>query len=417
MKVSSAFYSLQVPLLSCCTILLLLFSSGCSSENSPPQTVPVIPVSEELVSNNTAFALNLYQQLKNREGNLFFSPYSISTALAMTFAGARGDTERQMAQTLHFTLPQDHLHPAFAVLKNNLNAAQEKGLITILIANSLWPDAEYPLKKEFLECVTRNYQTHITALDYIHQPETARKTINTWVEDKTNDKIKDLVPPGILDGTTKLVLANAIYFKGDWANSFKKSDTRELPFHVSPSQTVSTPLMFQKDEFGYYEDSDIQMLKLLYAGERLSMIVILPRKQENLDAIEHAITVNTLQHWIDGLHTIDVSVWLPKFTSTDEFNLGTALKELGMIDPFNAHADFSGMDGTSTLFISAVIHKAFVDINEKGTEAAAATGVEMALTSVSIATEFRADHPFLFFIYDNNTKSILFMGRLLNPTN
>jgi len=372
---------------------------------------------EALMNGNTAFALDLYGELREEEGNLFFSPYSISTALAMTYAGARGNTEKQMAQVLHFTLPQDQLHPAFASMEAALKAIQEKGEIELRVANALWPQKDYVFLKEFLELTKKYYGSAITPLDYKTAHEAARRTINAWVEEKTNDKIKDLIQEGVLDALTRLVLTNAIYFKGNWATQFDKNRTEDAPFHLLSGKSVETPLMHQKQTCGYAEFEGLQVLELPYVGDALSMVVLLPKEVDGLAELEHRLTVENLEKWTNQLRKQEVSIFLPKFSMTSQFQLGKTLASMGMPDAFNMSADFSGMDGTKNLFISAVIHKAFVAVDEEGTEAAAATGVVISLKAAPRpAPVFRADHPFVFIIRDNVSGSILFFGRVVDPT-
>jgi len=366
---------------------------------------------------NTAFALDLYGKLKEKEGNLFFSPYSISTALAMTYAGARGNTEKQMAEVFHFTLDQKVLHPAFAHLEAQLNAFQEKEGIELSVANALWAQKDHIFLREFLDLTKKNYGAVLNFLDFKRAYEAARLKINAWVEEKTRNKIKDLIKPGVLNSLTRLVLTNAIYFKGNWESQFKKSKTEEAPFWLAPDKSIEVPTMTQKQKFRYMENDSLQMLELPYAGNELSMIVLLPKKVDGLLHLEAALTVKNLTTWMDLLREREIMVFLPKFKMASQFNLGHTLASMGMPDAFDPSADFSGMDGTKMLYISAVIHKAFVDVNEEGTEAAAATAVAMKLLSMPAPPPvFRADHPFVFLIRHNPSESILFLGRVVNPT-
>jgi serpin B len=372
----------------------------------------------DVVAGNTAFAFDLYTQLRSEEENqgknLFLSPYSISTALAMTYGGARGNTASQMAKALHFDLPQEMLHPVFAEMEKGLNAVQQKGQVKLAVANSLWPQKDNKFLPAYLELCQKNYGVTITPLDFVEATEPARMTINTWVEDKTNKKIQELLKPGILTVLTRLVLVNAIYFKGNWASQFDKQLTETKPFHVSTNETVNASLMHMRHEFRYAETPDLQLLELQYAGNDLSMLVLLPRKVDGLAELEKSLNQTNYAAWTKVLRSREVQLALPKFKTTSEFSLKGTLSALGMTDAFRyGIADFSGMDGTKELFISAVVHKAFVDVNEEGTEAAAATAVVM---TKSVPTFFRADHPFLFLIRDNHTGSILFLGRIEDPT-
>lgn len=372
---------------------------------------------QEVVAGNTAFAADLYAKLKDQPGNLFFSPYSISTALAMTFAGARGDTAQQMANVLHFAVPQDRLHPTFAALEAELNAIQRKGKVQLSVANSLWPQQGYPFLPEYVGLLKQYYGTTVTPLDYAKAPEAARKTINNWVEQKTNRKITDLIKPGVLNPLSRLVLANAIYFKGSWVKQFDPNETGSYEFHVTANKNVSCWLMHRKGNYAYAETPSLQVLELPYAGDDLSMIVLLPRRTDGIGALESELSAARLAEWIKGMSEREVAVYLLKFKLTCEFSLKNTLAEMGMTDAFGDKADFSGMDGRRWLFISAVVHKAFVDVNEEGTEAAAATAGGLPLSSLPASVPvFLADHPFIFLIRDKHNGSILFMGRVTDPT-
>lgn len=372
-----------------------------------------------VVEGNNLFALDLYGQLKQAEGNLFFSPCSISTALAMTYAGARGNTEEQMAHTLHFPLDQRQTtHPAFADLQSELNAIQEKGDIDLSMANALWVQKDYIFLKEFLGLIEKHYGATLHSVDFKRACEATRRKINAWVEQKTRNKIKDLIKPDVLDPLTRLVLTNAIYFKGKWRYQFKKDNTEDGIFRPAKGSQVNVPMMSLRHEFKYMENDTLKILELPYIGDDLSMVVLLPAKVDGLPRLEAVLSKEKLNAWIGSLSPREVFVFLPKFKITSQFSLGKTLISMGMSDPFCAKADFSGIDGTKDLFISAVIHKAFVDVGEEGTEAAAATAVVMRLTSAapSACPVFLADHPFIFLIRDNRTGGILFIGRIINPS-
>jgi serpin B len=324
-----------------------------------------------------------------------------------------------MAATLRFTVPQEQLHPGFATLQNRLNAIQQKKQVKLAVANSLWPQKGYEFLPGFVALCRDRYEAQPTAVDYAGATEAARKQINDWVEAKTNRKIQELFKPGVLDAQTRLVLANAIYFKGDWATPFDKQFTQELPFHLANGKQVTAPLMTRQAQFGYAAIADLQVLDLPYAGNALSMTILLPAKADGLAALEAQLTVAKLDAWLKAMRNREVNVVLPKFKTTAEFSLGETLQALGMRDAFaGGQADFSGMTGKKDLFISAVVHKAFVEVNEEGTEAAAATGVGMKLTAAMPQEPpvFRADHPFLFLIRENQTGSILFLGRVADPS-
>jgi serine protease inhibitor len=375
------------------------------------------PVQKEVVvKGNNQFGLDLYGKLRDKDGNLFFSPYSISTALAMTYAGARGQTAEEMAKTLHFDLDHDKLHPAFKALQEGMKAEKKKAGYRLHVANALWGQKDYRFLPAFLQVTHDNYGVGLQEVDFVKATEQARKTINEWVEKQTENKIKELLQPGILDTMTRLVLTNAIYFKGDWASQFKKDATRDLPFKLGDGKEVKTPLMYQRSKFGYLETGDLQALELPYQGKDLSMVVLLPKKIDGLPSLEKELTTDRLAGWLGRMRASEVQVFLPKFKMTSEFALKPVLASLGMKKLFTVEADLSGMNGRTDLYVSAVIHKAYLDVNEEGTEAAAATAVVVWATSARPPVPvFRPDHPFLFLIRDQRTGSILFMGRLANP--
>jgi len=384
-----------------------------------------------IVDGNDKFALELFAKLQSTKGNLFFSPYSISTALAMAHAGARNETESQMAGVLHFpvsvnrrtdssskSLPdRQQFALAFGKIIKDLNNRGKKGGYTLKVANALWGQKNYGFLEEFLKLIETSYDGRLNEVDFVTAAETARKTINDWVEKKTNDKIKNLISEGVLDSMTRLVLTNAIYFKGNWARQFKESRTKDSPFTLTDGRKIDVATMNQKAEFGYMETDTFQALELPYVDEELSMVILLPIEYDALDEFEKILTPDNLSSWLAKIHKREVVVFVPKFKITSQFALASVLKSMGMKDAFSSGADFSGINGKRDLFISAVIHKAFVEVNEEGTEAAAATGVVMRLTSIGPAPipVFRADHPFLFLIRDNLSGSILFIGRVANP--
>jgi len=378
-----------------------------------------------VTAGNNEFALELYAQLRDdpealgQDGNMFFSPYSISTALAMTYAGAGGETAKQMAEVLHFSLPSEKLHGAFGRLEKQLNAAGKKDDYQLHVANALWGQKDYKFLGEFLKVTKDNYGAGLEEVDFRRETEKARVKINTWVEKQTKDKIKNLIPRGVLGSLTRLVLTNAIYFKGDWKSKFEEKDTKDMPFHVTKEKTKQVPMMYQKGDFRYAENDDLQVLELPYKGDDLSMIVLLPKKVDGLKKQEQSLTGENLNKWLERLHEQEVHVYLPKFKITwGVYDLKKVLRKMGMKDAFSQlRADFSPMTGAKDLYISNILHKAFVAVDEEGSEAAAATAVIMTRTGSSgrhIPT-FRADHPFVFMIRDNRSDSILFMGRVTNP--
>lgn len=390
---------------------MLSFIFGSRSSGPAAQT-------QALVEGNTAFALDLYGQLKNQPGNVFVSPYSISTALAMTYAGARDATERQMSQVLHFG-PNQRLHPAFAAIQSELSQAGKQQGIELDIANALWAQKGHPFQDAFVQIAQGDYQANINQADFVTGAESARAEINRWVTQQTKDKIQDILPSGSLDAMTRLVLANAIYFKGIWEKPFEKSQTSTQAFHLSTTRQIEVPLMHHFDEVRYMENADLQAVEIPYKGGSLSMVVLLPRQTEGCANLEHQLNSTLLSRCLSQMKRQNVELFLPRFKLESSFNLNDTLARMGMSDAFGAKADFSGMDGTRQLFISGIFHKAWGEVNEEGTEAAAATVVTVARSGMMKPPPpppvFRADHPFVFFIRDTRSGSLLFLGRLSAP--
>lgn len=398
-----------------CALLALItgsaFLMGQSNSSSPATQA-------EVVKSNNAFAVDLYAHLRTKSGNLFFSPESISTAFAMTYAGAHGQTAAEMARVFHFTLPTDQLHPAMGALLASMNAKHEE--YELHVADALWAQQNENFLPAYLKLVQADYGAGFHPVDFKSSAEAVRGTINQWVEQQTNNKIQNLIPPGAITPGTLLVLTDAIYFKGSWLYPFNLSSTQVNDFHLSATQTVRAPMMGRMGSYRYYDGGTFQALELLYKGNELSMVVLLPKKIDGLATLEKSLTAANLSVWIKKLAPWPkVNLVLPRFTITEQFELSNTLSAMGMPHAFNGSADFSGMTGKPDFLISAAIHKAFVDVNETGTEAAAATGVVMVGASMREANEiiaFVADHPFLFMIRDTRSGSILFLGRVADPT-
>ena len=375
---------------------------------------------KELVEGNTAFALDLYQTLSGEEGNLIFSPYSISLALAMTYAGARGETEQQMADTLHFTLSQSRLHPAFNMVDLELanrgeDVDEQLGeAFRLNIANSIWGQRGYDFLPEFLDVLALNYGAGLRLVDYVEAPEEARQIINQWVSDQTEERIEDLIPQGAIDPLTRLVLTNAIYFNAGWFYPFKEGQTRDGDFNLLEGGQVGVPMMSQSKMLGYAEGEGYQAVALPYVGGEMAMVILLPRV-DYFEVFEDSLSSESLSDILQSFEMREVELTMPKFEYESSFQLSDMLIEMGMPNAFG-DADFSGMTGTRELFISQVVHKAFISVDEEGTEAAAATAVIMPLAAAPSPTvEVTIDRPFIYMIRDLQTGTILFAGRVLNP--
>ncbi|NLG48532.1 MAG: serpin family protein [Chloroflexi bacterium] len=384
---------------------------------TPPETPPADL--GELVQGNSALAFDLYHRLRAEQDNLFYSPYSISLALAMTYAGARGETAEQMAQTLHFSLDPDRLHPAFnaldALLASRGQDAQGKDGqgFRLHIANALWGQQGYAFRPAFLDLLAEHYGAGLTLLDF-RQPEQARQTINQWVAEQTEDRIQDLLPAGSLNSLTRLVLTNAIYFNAAWEFPFEVEDTTDGAFHLLDGSEITVPMMRQGEYLYYAQGEDYQAVELPYDGGELSMVILLPQPGR-FAAFEESLDAARVQGILDEMEQHLVALTMPRFTIESGMSLADTLSALGMTTAFKGDADFSGMTDTSELlYIGDVIHKAFVTVDEAGTEAAAATAVVMA-GGAPQPQEMTIDRPFVFVIRDIQTGTLLFVGRVLNP--
>ena len=376
----------------------------------------------ELSSGNTDFAFRLYQELREEEGNFFFSPYSISSALAMTYAGARGATEREMAKTLSFTLPQERLHLAFNAL--DLKLAERTKPVDIVgtevegaqlnVANSLWGQAGYSFRPEYLDLLALNYGAEMHLMDFVSRADAARRTINKWVEDATEGNIKDIVPDGTLNAQTRLVLVNAIYFNAKWEDPFSKSDTKRESFYLLDGDTVQVPMMSQYEVYRYWKGTGFQVFEMPYVGRELAMGILVPDAGKFRD-VERSLDARQVNRIVGNLESQYLDLTMPKFDFESEFALREILSKMGMRKAFE-NADFSGMDGSRDLQLSEALHKAFVAVDERGTEAAAATSVFAdVISNPMYPLELTVDRPFIFWIRDIPTGTLLFLGRVLNP--
>jgi serpin B len=433
--------ALVVPFL---LLVLLLSITGCTFLFGPPglqtnpcsieapQGIPAPGVNESMgaaseasmVDANNRFARDMYFQLaadpQNTGSNLFFSPFSLSSGLAITYEGARGETADQIRSVFYFPADNVTMRTGYSRMYAGLAGGDRN--FTLCAANALWAEKTYPLLPEYISTAGTWYSAHVTNLDFIGQPDASRQTINTWVADRTNNKIPALLPAGSITSFTRLGITNAVYFKGTWVKQFDPKDTADGDFHVSPSRVTSVKMMQRTDEDAHYryaETPDLQMLSMPYAhgiGSGISMIVLLPRNS-SLAPAEAALDPANLSALEQSATTRHVLVFFPKFTTTTDYSLSGPLATMGMPDAFSPEADFSGLDGTRQLNVSTVIHSAYVKVDEEGTEAAAATHVSfgMGAAAPEESVTFRADHPFIFLIQDNDTGTILFVGRIVDP--
>jgi serpin B len=409
--------------------IALLALAGCDGHAEVAQsetqrvTSPAVPEADlaELVAGNSAFAFDLYQALRGSQGNLLYSPYSISLALAMTYSGARGETKQQMADTLSFTLPDDRLHPAFNALDLELAARGEdhqrgeSSRFQLNIANAIWGQQGYAFLPEFLDVLAENYGAGLRLLDFVSAPQESRLTINDWVSEQTEGKIPDLMPQDSIDEATRLVLTNAIYFNAGWAFPFKAQDTEKGIFHLLNGGEVTASMMNQDSKFLYAEGEGYQALEVPYGLGELAMMILVP-SAGRFEAFESSLDAHRVDAVVKDLEEWGVTLAMPKFEFESSFDLGETLAAMGMPDAFfSGAADFSGMTGSPELSISAVVHKAFISVDEEGTEAAAATGVPMAVSAPNRYAELIVDRPFVFLIRDYKTGAVLFVGRVVNP--
>ncbi|MCK9299243.1 MAG: serpin family protein [Methanoculleus sp.] len=400
-------------------VLALILAGLAVCGTAPLNTTSVSGESvadDSVAAGNNRFAFDLYRRLAAEPAhagdNLFFSPYSISSALAITCEGARGTTADEIRSVLHLPTNETLRREGFADLNAALNSGSAN--YTLRTANALWAEETYSFLPEYIGAAARWYGANVTNLDFISDPGGSRETINRWVEGETEEKIRDLLPPGSIDPLTRLVITNAIYFKGTWVEQFDANETTKEEFRVGPDETVTVAMMHGDAVYPYAETEALQVLEMPYAHgneTELAMLVLLP-KDDTLTAAEEALDAERLAGLRESLVSQNVRVFFPKFTLDAEYSLPPALAAMGMPTAFTDDADLSGMDGTKDLFVTGVFHKAFIDVNEEGTEAAAATGV---VVGGGVAPIFRADHPFVFLITEKDSGTILFMGRVVNP--
>ncbi|XP_004695046.1 PREDICTED: leukocyte elastase inhibitor-like [Condylura cristata] len=378
---------------------------------------------EQLSAANSAFALDMFHTLSedSPSGNLFFAPLSISSALAMISLGTRGNTQAQVSKTLHFDTVEE-VHFRFQSL---LAAISKRDAGHVLkLANRLYGEKTYSFLPEFLASTQKMYGAELATVDFQGASEEARQVINEWVKGQTAGKIPELLAAGVVDNLTRLVLVNAIYFKGTWQDEFKKEETEDAPFRLNKRDTKTVKMMYQKNNLpiGHIQELKCHVLELPYKGGELSMVILLPDDIEDestgLEKLEQHLTLEKLREWTkpENMGYTEVRVRLPKFKLEESYSLQPLLARLGVEDLFTpSKADLSGMTEASGLSVSGIIHKAFVEMSEEGTEAAAATAARMTYCSGRPKPQFFADHPFIFMIRHNPSGSILFLGRVSSP--
>ncbi|NOZ46827.1 MAG: serpin family protein [Chlorobi bacterium] len=365
-----------------------------------------------IINANQQLAFNFYKQLKSEKGNLFYSPFSLSSALAMTYAGAKGETKNQMSTALYFNDDYEKVAKSFSLFNStisNYNSTE----ISLEIANGIFADSNWKFLDSYFSFIKNNFDATIQNIN-MHDKQNATKIINEWSNEKTHGKIPEIINENDLD-LARLILANSIYFKGIWKSKFNKEQTNKSNFFLNDNSRVEANFMFLSDTLKYWTDNDIQILEIPYAGEDLSMLILLPGEKNGFQNFENELTLENYNNWINSLKKQKIDIYLPKFKVKYEKEFKDILSNLGMPVAFSRMADFSGMTGKQDLQIDKVIHKSFIEVNEEGSEAAAVTAVVMREKSAALKKVFRANHPFVFIIKENLHNSILFMGRLENP--
>ncbi len=392
-------------------LLPVFFSLGDGMSPSISQSFSPI------IEGNNRFALELYRLYsgKYKEDNIFFSPFSITSAFSMLYEGARGKTAEEIAKVFHFPTSGDVRRQGFSALYREMNKPGKK--YELSLANALWVQSGYSFLKEYISVIRKYYGGKATNVDFRGDPEGSRQVINKWVEEKTREKIKDLLPKGSVTSLTRLVITNAIYFKGLWVFPFDKRKTTDADFKITPGKSVKVKMMSlpRPQRFNYAETDDLQILEMPYEGEELSMLVLLP-KDYSIEKLEKSLNWENLDRWRGMLQSREVTVYFPRFKMERKYAMVDDLMKMGMKSAFDpAKADLSGLTGKRDLYVTSVYHQAYVEVNEEGTEAAGATGIVVGRTAVEKRIIFRADHPFIFLIQDRKTGNILFIGRVHNP--
>jgi serpin B len=400
---------------------ILSLVSSCMPNNGISNMEGESKTPEELlVQSNNTFTFSLYHQLTNEQENLFISPYSIESALAMAYAGARGNTETEMAKALIFTMPQSQLHPAFNELSSALTTPKNPPIEGIFPfefynANAIWAADNLSYRQEYIDTLSANYGAGLNLMDFAGAPEPSRLAINRWVSEQTRNRINDLLTPGSVNTLTKLILTNANYFKAKWAYPFSENLKNNF-FNLPSDEKISVPFMHLSEELRYAELGEYQAIELPYQGQKFSMLILLP-DSNRFSSFEKSLDNGIIEDTISKLQETKIILSMPKFEFTSEYKLGKAMSALGINTAFSPKADFTGICQTDRLWIDQIYHKTFIAVDQYGTEAAAATAVVMvgAVPDGRTPINVVIDRPFIFLIRDSKTNTILYIGRVLNP--
>lgn len=404
-------------------MVISFVTSNLIAQNSDSEPTQEISDLNSLVMTNNDFGMEIYRQLSQNEENLVFSPYNLSTALQMLYAGSQGLTQSQMARILHFVLAPEQLYQSAAELSHSLTS-NRKGVYEdsfLTISNSIWVQSGHAILPEFEKTVTEKFKGAVKAADFINKADASRVEINQWIKSQTRGKITDLLGPRDISETSRIVLVSALFMSGKWQNQFDPNLTRPTAFFPYPSKTITVPMMSVTDYFPYIQQTDFSMVELPYSTKapspKLSMLIVLPHKTFGLKDVERSLSAQRLLSLVGQMKPARLTVTVPKFKISSNYSLRQVLEKLGLIDPFSAKADFSGINGAQNLMVSNVLQKAYITIDEKGTEAGVATAVPMGLKAIREPTPelFLADHPFQFYVIDKLSGSIIFMGRIIQP--
>jgi leukocyte elastase inhibitor len=369
---------------------------------------------QDIIESNNRFAFDIYKQLSKTDKNLIFSPASITSAMSMTYVGAKNNTFDEISNTFYFNKNISEFNKTYNKLVENYS--DKKSTVKLFNANSLWIQKGLKLNTDFLENNKKFYSSSANFTDFISNPEKSRNTINEWVEENTNNKIKNLIKPSAINNATRLVLVNALYFKGAWLTKFKKEKNTNEEFQIKKKESIKTVFMNNSFSSWYYEDKYCEIIDIPYSNEQISLLVILPKTYRKLKKVEKKLTYDYYINYIEKRNKKKIQLSLPKYNIESEFDLNASLKQLGIKEAFSMSADFSGITENEKLYISKVVHKANIELDEEGTEAAAATAIFMRKTSINVdEVNFKANRPFIYMIRNQKTNTIYFIGKVLNP--